>query len=273
MISFPNAKINIGLNIVRKRNDGFHDIETIFYPVRLFDILEIIENPAGSHMPLFHNTGIPLDVSLEKNLCVKAYRLLKQDFKLPEVSIHLHKIIPFGSGLGGGSSNAVFTMTILNKLFLLELTNKKIREYASLLGSDCVFFTENKPVFARGRGDSIEPVDLNLNGKYIAIVKPSFGISTADAYSAVIPQNPSIHLTDSVKKPLEKWAEFVVNDFEKPLFKKHPELLRIKEKLYRIGAVYASMSGSGSAVYGIFNDDRNTEGWFPGCFVWKGRLE
>jgi 4-diphosphocytidyl-2-C-methyl-D-erythritol kinase len=273
MISFPNAKINIGLNILRRRNDGYHDIETIFYPVKLCDILEIIENPPDSHLPAFHNTGLQMDVPLDKNLCIKAYHLLKNEHKLPEISIHLHKIIPFGAGLGGGSSDAVFTVTLLNKFFSLGLTNDKIKNYALMLGSDCVFFTENKPLIARGRGELIEHVDLSLTGYNIVIVKPQFGISTIEAYSEVIPHKPACNLEDSIQTSIEKWPELIGNDFEKHLFDKYPELPKIKEKLYKIGALYASMSGSGSAIYGIFKDEQDITDLFPGCFVWKGIME
>ncbi len=273
MISFPNAKINIGLNIVRKRDDGFHDIETVFYPVKICDILEILENPLGSRMPLFHNTGLLIDVSLDRNLCVKAYHLLQKDYKLPEISIHLHKIIPFGAGLGGGSSDAVFTIKLLNKLFSLELTNDKIRNYAIMLGSDCSFFIESIPVFASGRGEVIQSVDLNLTGLYILIVKPPFGISTIEAYSELIPEIPYYNLIESIKLPLEKWTDIITNDFEKKLFVKYPELSRIKEKLYKAGALYASLSGSGSALYGIFKNEPDIADLFPGNFVWSGVLE
>jgi 4-diphosphocytidyl-2-C-methyl-D-erythritol kinase len=273
MISFPNAKINIGLNIVRRRNDGFHDIETIFYPCNLCDILEIVEYPVGSHMPLFHNTGLSIDASLDKNLCVKAYRLLQNDCKLPEISIHLHKIIPFGAGLGGGSSDAVFTILLLNRLFSLNLTSEKISAYALNLGSDCVFFTGNKPVIARGRGEIIESIENKLSGYFIVIVKPSFGISTVEAYSQVIPQVPAYNLIESFNQPVEKWSLTIVNDFEKPLFLKYPELLKIKDELYKSGALYASMSGSGSAIYAIYKKETDIAGLFPGCFVWKGRME
>jgi 4-diphosphocytidyl-2-C-methyl-D-erythritol kinase len=273
MISFPNAKINIGLNIIRRRNDGYHDIETVFYPVNFCDILEILENPSGSHMPLFHNTGLPIDVPLDKNLCVKAYRLLQKDYKIPEISIHLHKIIPYGAGLGGGSSDAVFTISLLNMLFSLGLSKEKIQNYALLLGSDCVFFTENKPVIARGRGELVENIDLRLAGFYIVIVKPQFGISTIEAYSEVIPHYPVHNLSESIQTKIEKWPELIVNDFEKHLFEKYTKLPKIKEKLYEIGALYAAMSGSGSAIYGIFRDEPEITGLFPGSFVWKGRLE
>ena len=273
MISFPNAKINIGLNIIRKRDDGFHDIETVFYPVKLCDVLEILENPEGSHMPLFYSTGLPLDVPLSKNICIIAYHELQKDFKLPEISIHLHKIIPYGAGLGGGSSDAAFTIDLINKLFSLELTKEQIRNYALRLGSDCVFFTENKPVVASGRGEVIQSVDLNLSGLYIVVVKPSFSISTNEAYSEVVPDIPSYNLVESIKLPPEKWTDIIVNDFEKKLFIKYPELSRIKEKLYLMGALYASMSGSGSAIYGIFKNEPDISEAFPGCFVWNGVLE
>jgi len=273
MIVFPNAKINIGLNVIRKRDDGYHDIETIFYPVKLCDIIEILQCPSGSHMPLFRNTGLPIEVPLSKNLCVKAYRLLQNDFKIPDISIHLHKIIPLGAGLGGGSSDAVSTMKLLNNLFSLGISDGRILDYALSLGSDCAFFTENRPVIAKGRGEILERILLNISGLHLIIVKPSFGISTVEAYSEVQPKFPQYSLVESIKQPIDKWKEHIQNDFEKSIFQKYPEIKRIKEELYNMGAVFASMSGSGSAVYGIFNENPEINNQFPGCFFWKGILE
>jgi len=237
MITFPNAKINIGLNIVGKRDDGFHDIETIFYPVHLCDILEIVENPAGSHMPLFYNTGLIVDSAVEKNLCIKAYRLLQNDFLIPEISVHLHKIIPYSSGLGGGSGNATFTLSMLNKMFCLGLNDELLKMYALKLGSDCAFFLKNIPLLAKGRGDEFSGINLNLAGWHILLVKPDIHISTAEAYKEIIPQIPSYDLAENISLPVEDWKNFIFNDFEKHLFIKHKELLSIKENLYSLGAV------------------------------------
>jgi 4-diphosphocytidyl-2-C-methyl-D-erythritol kinase len=272
MISFPNAKINIGLNILRKRDDGYHEIETVFYAIQLCDILEIVENPPGSHMPAFHNTGILIDVPKEKNLCLKAYQLLKKDFKLPEVSVHLHKIIPLEAGLGGGSSDAAFTINILDKLFSLKLSNEKKIHYASMLGSDCAFFIENKPSLATGRGEILKEIELDLSGLHIVVVKPSFNISTSEAYSGVKPGLPGCRLNENMKLPVEQWKGNITNDFENHILLKHPELAQIKEKLYLSGAVYASLSGSGSAVYGIFKEKVDMDEIFPEYFKWTAIL-
>ena len=273
MVTFPNCKINIGLNILRKRNDGFHDIETVFYPVQLCDILEIVERPANNNLPVFHNTGLIIDSPVEKNLCVKAYRLLQADFNLPVVVMHLHKIIPFGAGLGGGSSDAAYVITSLNKIFSLGLSAEKMCDYAAKIGSDCAFFINSMPSVAEGRGEILEKIDLNLSGFQILLIKPEIHISTAEAYSGVIPEIPKSKLKDVIKLPIEHWKDFVFNDFEKNLFIKHPRLAQIKNKLYEIGAVYAAMSGSGSTIYGLFRDKTDLKGLFNDCFVWEGELK
>jgi 4-diphosphocytidyl-2-C-methyl-D-erythritol kinase len=272
MITFPNAKINIGLNVIRKRNDGFHDIETIFYPVHICDILEIVEKPVGSHIPLFHNSGLTVDSTIEKNLCVKAYRLLQNDFLIHEISIHLHKIIPYGAGLGGGSGNAAFTLSMLNKLFCLGLNEELLKKYAIKLGSDCAFFLKNKPSLAKGRGDELTDINLNLAGLHILLVKPDIHISTEEAYNVVTPQTPSSKLAENISLPIENWKGAIVNDFEKQLFIKHIELKSIKETLYNLGAVYVSLSGSGSCMYGLFREKIDISGIFKNCFTWSGIL-
>jgi 4-diphosphocytidyl-2-C-methyl-D-erythritol kinase len=223
-------------------------------------------------MPAFHNTGILIDVSKEKNLCLKAYRLLKKDFKLSEVSVHLHKIIPMEAGLGGGSSDAAFTINILDKLFSLGLNVEKKIHYASLLGSDCAFFTGNKPSLATGRGEILKEIELDLSGWHIAVVKPSFNISTSEAYSGVKPGLPGCRLYENIKLPIEQWKGNITNDFENHLFLKHTELAQIKEKFYLSGAVYASLSGSGSSVYGIFKEKVSMDEIFPDYFKWTGIL-
>ncbi|NQU53872.1 MAG: 4-(cytidine 5'-diphospho)-2-C-methyl-D-erythritol kinase [Bacteroidetes bacterium] len=248
MISFPNAKINIGLNVVSKREDGYHNLETIFYPVKLADALELVESKQTG----FTASGIEIDGNPENNLVYKAYELLQHDFKLPPVKLHLHKIIPFGAGLGGGSSNAAFALKMLNEYFKLKLSSTKLKLYAAKIGADCPFFIENKPTFATGIGDQFQPVNLDLSEYEILIVKPNISVSTPEAYQNVIPAKPKFNLKDIENLPIEKWRDTIKNDFEKSVFEKYPEIKNLKQTLYKIGAVYASMSGSGSAVFGIF---------------------
>jgi 4-diphosphocytidyl-2-C-methyl-D-erythritol kinase len=269
MLTISNAKINIGLNIVSKRDDGFHNLETIFYPVKLSDAIEIAE----SHdIFTFSNTGLIVDSNSDDNLVVKAYNLLKKDFNLPEIKIHLHKIIPFGAGLGGGSSNAAFTLKILNKNFNLQLPDDVLIDYARKLGSDCAFFIKNKPVFAFGKGDNFENINLDLSDYKIIMVKPDINVSTKEAYSGVKPQIPEISLKTLINSPVTDWKDFIFNDFEKNIFKIHPDLKKIKQKLYNQGAKYASMSGSGSTVYGIFDKSFNKKLNFENCFIWQNDL-
>lgn len=258
MIAFPNCKINIGLNVLAKRNDGFHNIETVLYPVPWCDVLEIIPSKTGTTR--LHTSGIEMDMTPEKNICYKAYQLLSQDFDLSPADIFLHKIIPFGAGLGGGSSDAVSTIILLDKVFQLKMSESKKIEYASALGSDCSFFVRNKPCFASGRGEKLAETNLSLKGYWIVIIKPDFNISTAEAYSLVKPAKPDLALADLIKLPVTEWQYCIMNDFEKPLFEKYPLLDEIKKSLYKEGAVYASMSGSGSAVYGLFSSGRVVEG-------------
>jgi len=251
MITFPNAKINLGLNVVAKRDDGYHNIETIFYPVSgLTDILEIVESDDFS----FHSTGIHVDSAPEDNLCVKAYRILEREYQLPPVSIYLHKIIPLGAGLGGGSSDASFTLTTLNTIFGLNISSGQLKNYASVLGSDCAFFIDNIPSKASGRGELLEPVEVNLNGLHIVLETPDIHVSTKEAYSNIVPQIPDISVSEIMKLPIDKWKNLLQNDFEKSIFPLHPEIARIKEKMYEQGAIYSSMSGSGATVFGLFSD-------------------
>jgi len=265
MILFPNAKINIGLNIVRKRSDGFHNIETIFYPIGLSDILEI--NQAESMR--FQNTGIPVENrNPENNLCYKAYQVLKADFNLNPVSIHLHKIIPFGAGVGGGSADASFTLKMLRTLNNLNLNDQQLFKYAEKIGSDCAFFLLNKPAFATEKGNSLTSICLDLKGYFLVLIHPRIHISTAKAYSNITPEKPRKSLQDLIKTPIENWKETVVNDFEKTVFAIEPELKNIKEELYNQGAVYASMSGSGSAIYGIFKNRVDLKKHFSPYFIW-----
>jgi 4-diphosphocytidyl-2-C-methyl-D-erythritol kinase len=248
MISFPNAKINLGLNVVEKRSDGYHNLETVFYPVRLADALEFVESKEFS----ITVTGIVIDGNSEKNLVVRAYNLLKQDFNLPPVKIHLHKAIPFGAGLGGGSSDGAFMLKMLNSYFSLGLENSRLEVYASMLGADCPFFIQNKSAFAKGIGDILLPVNVDLNRFKIIVVKPPFLVPTSEAYKNIVPRNPVISPIDAIKLPVGEWKDVLKNDFEEPVFKLFPEIKQIKEQLYLAGATYASMSGSGSAVFALF---------------------
>ena len=268
MVTFPNAKINIGLNIVGKRSDGFHDIASCFYPVGWADALEVLHAEKLS----FTSSGLPIIGSADSNLCLKAYRLLAQDFTLPLVSIHLLKAVPIGAGLGGGSADAAFTIKTLNQLCSLALSTEQQQNYARSLGSDCAFFIENKPMYCFGKGDNFEEIPLRLTGKWIMLVNPGLHISTAEAYAGVAPQTPAEDLRELLQRPIGQWRDFVVNDFENSLFKKHSVLPQIKEKLYDLGAQYASMSGSGSTLYGIFDQEPDPANNFQNSTVWKGEL-
>lgn len=248
MIVFPNAKINIGLHVVSRRPDGYHNLETLFYPVHLADALEMAEAKETN----ISFSGLPVDSPPKKNLVIKAYQLFKNDFDLPPVQFHLHKVIPTGAGLGGGSSDAAFTLKMLNDFFRIGLPVEQLRVYAAKLGADCSFFIENKPAFATGIGDQLSPVNIDLSGYRIVILKPDVSVSTADAYKNILPSEPEFHLEYLAELPVPEWKNVVVNDFEKSVFPLFPEIENLKKTLYRIGAEYASMSGSGSAVFGIF---------------------
>lgn len=272
MVVFPNAKINLGLNIVDKRKDGFHNIETVFYPLSLSDILEIQANKEDN-ISQITNTGIMIDVPEEKNLCFQAYAKLSAYNNLPPVNIHLHKIIPFGSGLGGGSSDAAFTLTVLNELFKLNISSKKLRYFAENLGSDCPFFIKNVPCFAYEKGNKLEEIPLSLQGYYLFIVVPNIQISTKLAYQEVKPQKPTVSLKNTlIKSKPDEWKGYIKNDFEGPLFKIYPVLRDIKDKLYQNNAVFASLSGSGSAVYGLFKNEPPSDMRFDHSFTWKEKL-
>jgi 4-diphosphocytidyl-2-C-methyl-D-erythritol kinase len=264
MIRFPNAKINIGLNITEKRPDGFHNLETIFYPVDWSDAFEFVV----ADKVQYSSSGIFISGHPESNLVMKAYRLLQKDFSLPSLKIHLHKEIPFGAGLGGGSSDGAFMLMLLNKHFGLNLSEEKLEQYAAVLGSDCPFFIRNKPVFASGRGEIMEPVELLLNSWFILLVKPPIEVSTAKAFQLVVPEIPATSLKKLIKLPVHEWKDKVINQFEPSVFQQYPEIGKLKQSMYDIGAIYASMSGSGSCVYGLFQELPN--GWknlFPAPFL------
>jgi 4-diphosphocytidyl-2-C-methyl-D-erythritol kinase len=268
MLVFPNAKINIGLNIVEKRSDGFHNIESCFYPVAWKDALEITK--ADRFEAEFEGISIPGGGS--ENICVKAYQQLAKDFDLPPVKIHLLKAIPIGAGLGGGSADAAFTIKALNELFGLDISFEKQVSYARRLGSDCAFFILNQPAYCFGKGDEFENIDLTLKGKWIVLVNPGIHISTVEAYSGVKAEE-SADLRTLLKMPITDWKEAVKNDFEATLFTKHTLLKEIKEKLYSLGAAYASMSGSGSTIFGIFQEEKDLVKYFNGYRVWQGMLQ
>lgn len=255
MIVYPNAKINLGLNVVERRPDGYHNLETVFYPVNLQDALELktIETDIPECGYKLKVSGSILDGSPEDNLVVKAYKLIRKDYDFPAQKIHLYKHIPVGAGLGGGSSDAANMIKMLNEKFALGLTNEAMENYAVQIGADCPFFINNKPVFATGIGDKFTPLELDLKGKTLILVKPDIFVSTKDAYALVEPKHPEKSLIESLSQPISKWRDNVINDFEKSVFVKYPEIAAIKDRLYDLGAVYASMSGSGSAVYGIFD--------------------
>ncbi len=272
MISFPSAKINIGLNIVGKRMDGFHNIETIFYPVQWNDVLEIVRDADEKNSVKFKGSGIKMYGKDQQNLCVRAFHLLAERHNLSSVKMHLHKIIPIGAGLGGGSSDAAFTLMLLNKLFELKISDDKLQEYASELGSDCSFFMRNKPVYASGKGDVFEEIKLDLKKYFVVLVKPKVHVSTAEAYRSVVPAKPTASLKELIKLPVDKWKDTISNDFEKTIFEKFAVIKNVKTKLYKYGAIYSSMSGSGSTVYGIFKEEKKLDASFRNCVVWSGRL-
>lgn len=258
MLLFPNCKINLGLNIVAKRNDGFHDIETVFIPVGLKDAVEVIVAEKPHADVELTNSGLVVIGDLTKNLCVRAYRLLSQEFSLPPVLIHLHKHIPMGAGLGGGSADGAFTLKLLNEKFNLNLSNEKLIEYALQLGSDCPFFIINTPCFATSRGEVLQPVELNLASYQIVLINPNIHIATAWAFTKTRPQKPLKSVQQIIQQPIATWKKELVNDFEEAVFDEHPVIAQLKDMLYKKGAVYASMTGTGSTVFGIF-EKQNTQ--------------
>lgn len=276
MILFPNAKINLGLNIIRKRADGYHDLETFFCPVNLYDALEVIpQNPQllSEREVIFSQSGIIIDGNQEENICVKAWHLLKKDFPiLPRVCMHLHKVIPTGAGLGGGSADGAFTLRILNSLFDLQIDDEKLARYALQLGSDCPFFIINKPCFAQGQGERLEHIDIDLSGYEILLVHPGIHISTPKAFAGIKPGIPENSIYDIIKQPVSSWRSELMNDFESAIFPQYPAINEIKNQLYTQGAIYASMTGSGSSVYGLFEKGKLPEHIFPsGCQVFRLR--
>ena len=268
MVSFPPCKINLGLHIIRKRGDGFHDLETCFYPVPWTDILEIIPSDILS----FTTSGTAIPGNDADNLCLKAYHLLQKDFNLAPVNIHLHKIIPTGAGLGGGSADAAHTIRLLNTVFQLNLSVEKMMAYAAQLGSDCAFFIQDKPMMGTGRGEILQPASLSLKGKYLVLIKPPVHVSTAEAYAGIVPVQPAVSLQQLLEThALADWKRAIKNDFEESVFKKYPVIADLKDTLYKHDAIYASMSGSGASVFGIF--EREVAIAIPdGYTSWTGLL-
>ncbi|GAP72542.1 4-diphosphocytidyl-2-C-methyl-D-erythritol kinase [Candidatus Symbiothrix dinenymphae] len=250
MLTFPHAKINLGLNIVAKRADGYHGIETVFYPIPLCDALEIV--PAAAPHGTFTQTGIPVDGDPAANLVMRAYNLLKTDFDLPKLDIYLQKNIPFGAGLGGGSADAACMLKLLNDYAALGLTVSQLENYARQLGADCPFFIQSQPVFAEGIGDVFSPVEVSLQGYHLLLIKPDIHISTREAYAQVKISRPETSIKEILKSPIETWKNHLHNDFEVGIEAKFPEIPAIKQMLYDNGALYAAMSGSGSTVFGFF---------------------
>lgn len=271
MLLYPNAKLNLGLFVTAKRNDGFHDIETVFYPIPLCDVLEINPFPEGEKGTVdFRMTGIAVEGDPEENLVLKAYRILDADFALPAVRMHLHKMIPSGAGLGGGSSDAAFALSGLNRLFRLDITEERLMAYAARLGSDCAFFIRNRPAFAWGRGELMMTVDLSLEGYELVLVKPEQAVATAKAYAHIKPRPAPCDLRKLAALAVGQWEDVVSNDFEEIVSAFVPEIETIRRKLTEAGALYVSMTGSGSAVYALFDHKINPHDLFPDYFTWSG---
>lgn len=276
MIAFPCCKINLGLDIVSKRPDGYHNLETLFYPIPLEDALEITINPksdAPDYTFTMHNATFEGDDS--DNLVVKAYKILVADHKLPKVIMSLYKNIPTGAGLGGGSSDAAFALKMLNEIGKLGLGDEQLEEYAARIGADCAFFIKCRPAYATGIGNILTPVECSLKGYHLVLIKPNLHISTKEAYSLVVPAHPVVPLMDIIQRPINMWTSSMKNDFERSAFAKYQQMETIKSELYRLGALYASMSGSGSSFYGIFEkaqDEKELERLFPDCFRWQCEL-
>jgi 4-diphosphocytidyl-2-C-methyl-D-erythritol kinase len=273
MVTFPNAKINLGLFITKRRPDGFHNIETIFVPIpKLCDILEIVAPQNQKEEIVFNQTGLTIDGNSNDNLCVKAYYKLKEKTQLPNINIHLHKQIPMGAGLGGGSADGAFALKMLNALASNPLSEVELAKVALSLGSDCPFFLKNEPCFAKGQGEMLEPIGLNLSGYHILLVNPGIHVATGMTYSQSTPRPAPINLKVEAQKPMELWKESIVNDFEKVVFRHHSEIENVKAKLYSLGAVYASMSGSGSTVFGIFKTEPIISKIFDKMFTYTSAL-
>ena len=267
MINFPIAKINLGLNVVSKRDDDYHNLETVFYPVPIKDALEVFPMEDGFPSDVrcdLKVTNLFIDGDEQKNLVVKAYNMIAQDYELPRVHVHLYKHIPTQAGMGGGSSNCAYMIRLLNEMFSLGMSDEKMIGYAARLGADCAFFIKAQPAYAEGIGEKLQPISIDLSGCKMLVVRPNIPVSTKEAFSLITPQVPKKNCLDIVRQPIETWKDELVNDFERSVFAIHPEIGRLKEMMYEQGAVYAAMSGSGSSVFGLFSDTPDEKS-FVGC--------
>lgn len=276
MITFPIAKINLGLNVVERRADGYHNLETVFYPVPINDALEVTlmddSFPSAYDCDL-KVSNINIDGDERRNLVVRAYDLLKHDFPhLPRIHCHLYKAIPTQAGMGGGSSDCAYMIMLLNRMFKLGLTQQQMVDYAAQLGADCAFFIFSRPAYAEGIGEILQPVPVDLSGYWIAVVRPDIPVPTREAFSLIRPHRPKKNCRNVVQQPIETWRTDLLNDFEESVFALHPEIGEIKDRLYNLGAVYALMSGSGSAVFGLFREEIKIDEHFPEMFTYYGRL-
>lgn len=274
MITFPIAKINLGLNVVEKRLDGYHNLQTVFYPVPIMDALEIAPMSEGFPSDVdcdLKVTNIHIEGDEQRNLVVRAYQLLKKDFpSLPRIHTHLWKGIPTQAGMGGGSSDCAYMIRLLNETFDLQLTNEQMQQYAAQLGADCAFFIESVPCYAEGIGEQLEPISLDLSGWYIGVVRPDIPVPTKEAFSRIHPHYPALNCREVVMQPVETWRDNLINDFEESVFALHPEIGAVKEQLYKMGATYAAMSGSGSALFGLFKEEPNgLRQAFPDMFTFS----
>ena len=270
MITFPIAKINLGLNVVERRPDGYHNLETVFFPVQLKDALEVQVMDEAFPSPYdcdLKVTNIDIEGDEQRNLVVRAYNLLKQDFpQMPRVHAHLYKAIPTQAGMGGGSSDCAAMLLLLNDMFSLGLTQQQLIDYAAKLGADCPIFILNNPAYAEGIGERLQTIDLSLKGYFLAVVRPNIPVPTKEAFSRIVPHKPAKNCLEVVRQPIETWREELVNDFEESVFALHPEIGAVKQRLYKLGAAYAAMSGSGSALFGIFKEKPTLEGEFEGMY-------
>jgi 4-diphosphocytidyl-2-C-methyl-D-erythritol kinase len=266
MIVYPKCKINLGLNITSKRADGFHNLQSIFYPLNLSDILEIVKSDFFE----MNITGLKINGEIRDNIITKAYHLLASKYDILPVKIHLHKIVPMGAGLGGGSANGAATLSVLNELFTLGLSVDTLKSYAAELGSDCPFFIENNPAFVSGRGEVVENINLCLSDYYIYLINPGIHVGTKEAFAKIRPKHAAFDLSKLTVNELENWSNLVVNDFETGIFESYPILKKIKTDLYANGAIYASMTGTGSSLYGIFKKEPTS--LYPDYFEWISKL-
>lgn len=270
MITFPIAKINLGLNVVERRPDGYHNLETVFFPVQLKDALEVQVMDEAFPSPYdcdLKVTNIDIEGDEQRNLVVRAYNLLKQDFpQMPRVHAHLYKAIPTQAGMGGGSSDCAAMLLLLNDMFSLGLTQQQLIDYAAKLGADCPIFILNRPAYAEGIGERLQTIDLSLKGYFLAVVRPNIPVPTKEAFSRIVPHKPAKNCLEVVRQPIETWREELVNDFEESVFALHPEIGAVKQRLYKLGAAYAAMSGSGSALFGIFKEKPTLESEFEGMY-------